>query len=194
MYNFSYMGSLALSIFDIEQMVRAFGLSHKVFSSYKLDLQQDATIRVKIFLAWSKCNGNFGVDNLIIDIEANAKRKVFAHENSVFDPLRILFPTLIRSKLCFFPCTRFLGILVDCKLNFASKIRNVYTKVSSAIGICNKLVIILLFRIFPIFATYGIETWGHSSSAQLKTLSSKFDKSMKLLGNDRVITVNYKKT
>ena len=35
---------------------------------------------------------------------------------------------------------KFLGILVDSKLNFASHIRNVCTKVSRAIGICNKLV------------------------------------------------------
>ena len=98
-------------------------------------------------------------------------------------------------------CTKFLGILVDSKLNFASHIRNVCTKVSRAIGICNKLVTILPFHIlrklfftliYP-FVTYGTEIWGHSPSAQVKRLSKKIDKSVKLLGNERVLSANYQK-
>ena len=41
--------------------------------------------------------------------------------------------------------------------------------------------------------TYGIEWWGHSPSAQLKRLSNKIDKIVKLLGNERVLSVNYQK-
>ena len=98
-------------------------------------------------------------------------------------------------------CTKFLGISVFSKLNFASHIRNIYTKVSRAIGICNNLVIILPFRIlrkffftliYP-FVTYGIEIWGHSPSAHLKSLSNKIDRSVKLLGNEKIISGNYQK-
>jgi len=51
----------------------------------------------------------------------------------------------------------------------------------------------LLFTLIYPFVTYGIEIWGHSPSAQLKRLSNKIDKSVKLLGNDRVLSVSYQK-
>ena len=98
-------------------------------------------------------------------------------------------------------CTKFLGILLDSKLNFVSHIGNICTKVSRAISICNKLVMILPFQIFcklsftliyPI-VTRGIEIWGQSSSAQMKRLSNKIYKNLKLPGNERVLSVYYQK-
>ena len=91
-------------------------------------------------------------------------------------------------------CTKLIGRLVDRKLNFASHIKNISTKVSRAIGICNKLVMKLPFHILRklffiliyLFVTYGFELWSHSLSAQVKRLCNKIDKNMKLLGNERV--------
>ena len=45
--------------------------------------------------------------------------------------------------------------------------------------------------IYP-FVTYGIEIWGHSTSAQMKRLSNKIDESVKVQGNERVLSLNFK--
>ena len=65
----------------------------------------------------------------------------------------------------------------------------------------NKLVTIqpfhilrrLLFTLIYPFVTSGIEIWGHSPSAQLKVLSNKIDKSLKLQCNVRVLSFKYQK-
>ena len=51
----------------------------------------------------------------------------------------------------------------------------------------------LFFTLIYPFVTYGIEILGRSSSAQLKILSEKFDNGVKLLGNERIMSVNFQK-
>ena len=76
------------------------------------------------------------------------------------------------------PATKFHGILVDNKLNFAPHIREVCTKLSRGIVVCKKLTLMMPFTavcklfftlIYP-FLTYGIAIWGHSSVTQLNRL------------------------
>ena len=85
--------------------------------------------------------------------------------------------------------TKFLGILVDNKLNFAPHIRDVCTKVSRGFGVCKNYTLMMLFAvmgklfftlIYP-FWTYGIEIWGHSSVIQLNRLGSKLNKSVTII-------------
>ena len=92
-------------------------------------------------------------------------------------------------------------ISVDSKIIFASGLRNICSKVSKSIGICNRLDKPLPSHIFRnlfislihSFLTYGMETWDRSPSAQLKILNRKIDKCVKILGNERVLVVNYQK-
>ena len=96
-------------------------------------------------------------------------------------------------------CTKFHGILIGSKLNFPSHFRKLCNKVSREIGVCIKLVITLpvhnlrdqFVTLFYQIVMYSNKIGGHSPSAQSKRLKIKFNKSVKLIGNVRDLTVNY---
>ena len=95
-------------------------------------------------------------------------------------------------NLVHFPTSKFLGILVDNKLNFALHIRDTWTMVSRCIGACKKLYLMissavlrnLFFKLIFQFSTCSIEIGGHSSVTQLNRLDSKLNKSVTTIGKE----------
>ena len=101
---------------------------------------------------------------------------IFSNQNHSDIPCVIIRNTEIM------PCQKqkFLGILVDSKLNFNEHIDSISNKVKSANGILWKmshyvpaqvLMKIYYSLVYP-FLTYGVEIWGNSSKVALNRLGS----------------------
>lgn len=102
------------------------------------------------------------------------------------------------SRLSYSSCTKYLGMQIDDKVNFSQHIKSVCKIVRSRAGLLKRLsysipkkVLRNLYSaiIYP-YITRDIETWGDSSSTDLRRLRTLMDKCMKILSGTNNINDN----
>ena len=151
LYNLSYMDNLGFSSSDPEEMVRAYTCSNTIFSEFQFNLQQFATncpeldfigqgdSVVKLFgLSWDRTNDTYSVNKPCLNPEANTKRKVLQSLNSIFDPLGMVLPTLIRAKLFLHKLQSNMDVNWDAKLSndLVKEWKTIAKQVNSSANLC----------------------------------------------------------
>ena len=93
------------------------------------------------------------------------------------------------ASITFETTTKFLGVLVDNKLNFSVHIGSVCKRICRSIGIMKRLKNIvpndvlqkLYYSMAYPYVTYGIEIWGDACKTQINRLSGLLDKCINLI-------------
>ena len=97
--------------------------------------------------------------------------------------------TIANEEISYSKSTKYLGMIIDDKLNFSNHIRSVCNKIRSRIGILKKLSATvpktilrnLYFSLIYPHITRDIEIWGNSSSNDIRRLRALVDKCIKLI-------------
>ena len=88
-------------------------------------------------------------------------------------------------------CCKYLGILIDNKLNFKQHIQLVESKIAKSVGILNKLrhifpssaLLLINFALFHPPLLYGFHIWGSTFPTYLQKLQRLQNKTLRIISN-----------